>query len=62
LRHWGPIWGWCVFAAPYARWACIAAIRGTFPSIPQMITKRRRAVSSRDPASLSNSGADDHSI
>lgn len=27
LRHWGPVWGWCVFVAPYVRWALIAAIR-----------------------------------
>jgi len=27
LRHWGPVWGWIVFAAPYARWAAIACMR-----------------------------------
>jgi len=27
LRHWGPVWGWAVFAAPYARWAAIAGVR-----------------------------------
>ena len=27
LRHWGPVWGWVVFAAPYARWAAIACVR-----------------------------------
>ena len=27
LRHWGPLWGWAVFAAPYVRWAAIAVAR-----------------------------------
>ena len=27
LRHWGPVWGWAVYAAPYARWAAIAVVR-----------------------------------
>ena len=27
LRHWGPVWGWAVFAAPYIRWCIIALIR-----------------------------------
>ncbi len=27
LRHWGPVWGWAVFAAPYARWGAIALVR-----------------------------------
>ncbi len=27
LRHWGPVWGWAVFAAPYMRWAAIAVLR-----------------------------------
>lgn len=27
LRHWGPIWGWAVFAAPYVRWAAITVAR-----------------------------------
>lgn len=31
LRHWGPLWGWVVFAAPYARWLAIAALRLIVP-------------------------------
>jgi hypothetical protein len=31
LRHWGPVWGWIVFAAPYARWLAIAAFRLVVP-------------------------------
>lgn len=27
LRYWGPLWGWVVFGAPYARWASIAIAR-----------------------------------
>lgn len=27
LRHWGPLWGWAVFAAPYVRWGLIAVLR-----------------------------------
>ena len=27
LRHWGPLWGWAVFTAPYARWLIIAGVR-----------------------------------
>jgi GT2 family glycosyltransferase len=27
LRHWGPVWGWIVFAAPYVRWLAIALAR-----------------------------------
>jgi GT2 family glycosyltransferase len=27
LRHWGPLWGWGVFVAPYVRWGLIAIVR-----------------------------------
>lgn len=27
LRHWGPLWGWAVFAAPYVRWLGVAVLR-----------------------------------
>jgi hypothetical protein len=27
LRHWGPLWGWGVFVAPYVRWGLIAIAR-----------------------------------
>ncbi len=27
LRHWGPVWGWAVFAAPYVRWGLIGLVR-----------------------------------
>ena len=36
LRHWGPVWGWAVFAAPYARWAAIAVLRAfSSPNVPE---------------------------
>jgi len=41
LRHWGPVWGWCVFVAPYARWVCIAVIRNAAPGIARSIAKSR---------------------
>lgn len=31
LRHWGPVWGWVVFAAPYVRWAAITVARILMP-------------------------------
>jgi GT2 family glycosyltransferase len=35
LRHWGPVWGWAVFVAPYARWAAIAGVRAfSSPNVP----------------------------
>jgi glycosyltransferase involved in cell wall biosynthesis len=42
LRHWGPIWGWFVFAAPYARWVGIAVIRGATPGLAKSIASRRK--------------------
>ncbi|HVZ64998.1 MAG TPA: glycosyltransferase family 2 protein [Opitutaceae bacterium] len=44
LRHWGPVWGWAVYAAPYARWAGIAVVR-TFTS-PAARARIRPRVSS----------------
>jgi len=31
LRHWGPLWGWFVFAKPYVEWAAIALVRALAP-------------------------------
>lgn len=42
LRHWGPIWGWAVFAAPYARWTVIALLRGLAPGTTRAWGQRRR--------------------
>jgi len=40
LRHWGPVWGWAVFAAPYVRWAAIAALRTvSSPSAPGKVSR-----------------------
>jgi len=33
LRHWGPVWGWAVFLAPYKRWVLIAAVRTVVPGL-----------------------------
>lgn len=41
LRHWGPIWGWVVYAAPYARWAAIALIRTVAPDSARAFAQRR---------------------
>lgn len=41
LRHWGPAWGWVVFAAPYARWAGIAVIRALAPGVARTWGQRR---------------------
>jgi glycosyltransferase involved in cell wall biosynthesis len=41
LRHWGPVWGLVVFAAPYCRWAAIAAIRATAPALARWWAARR---------------------
>ena len=40
LRHWGPLWGWFVFVAPYVRWAGIATLRAV--SSPSDRTKNSR--------------------
>lgn len=42
LRHWGPVWGWVVFAAPYARWLGITLLRGFAPGAARAWGERRR--------------------
>lgn len=41
LRHWGPLWGWVVFAAPYARWTTIALGRAVAPGMVRAWAQRR---------------------
>jgi GT2 family glycosyltransferase len=62
LRHWGAVWGWCVYSAPYARWAAIAAIRGAAPGVAKSIANRRRRTRSGGPAAPSHPGANDHGV
>lgn len=42
LRHWGGLWGWSVFAAPYARWLGIAVVRTLAPALARRLGARRR--------------------
>ncbi len=46
LRHWGPAWGWAVFAAPYARWCAIAVLRSV---APKRVRRWRRRQSLNSP-------------
>ena len=41
LRHWGPVWGWVVFTAPYARWGIIALLRTFAPGVARALARRR---------------------
>ena len=41
LRHWGPLWGWVVFLAPYARWGAIALLRTFAPGAARALARRR---------------------
>jgi GT2 family glycosyltransferase len=43
-RHWGPVWGWFVFVAPYARWLAIAIARAIAPRATKRWGRRRRPV------------------
>lgn len=40
LRHWGPLWGWLVFAKPYVEWCLIALVRRIAPGWVRAQTRR----------------------
>jgi len=49
-RHWGPVWGTVVFAAPYGRWCAIAALKALAPAVARRWAGRKRLNSPTDPA------------
>lgn len=49
LRHWGPLWGWVVFALPYARWLGIALARTLTPGLVRWLVRRRSLSSPSAP-------------